>query len=93
MITFLVDTDVMVDFFRGFSQAVTLINNSYDAIALSVITEAELYAGVKDGKERQSLDSFLNLVTLIPVDRKIAKQAGLFRRDLVALPKLEWLMH
>ena len=88
MITHLVDTDVMIDFFRGVLPAVDLISRSSDSIALSVITEAELYAGVREGKERHSIETFLNLVTIIPVNRAIAQKAGLYQSDFARATKI-----
>ena len=43
----LLDTDVLVDFFRGHSKAVAFVNGQSDRIIMSSIVVAELYAGVK----------------------------------------------
>ena len=47
----LLDTDVLVDFFRGYSKAVTFVNANSSRIILSSIVVAELYAGVKGESE------------------------------------------
>lgn len=42
---------------------------------------AELYAGVREGKERLALDTFMTAFEVVPLDRKIAVKGGLYRRD------------
>lgn len=80
---FLLDTDVLIDYLRGVSQSVTfleeVIKNS--VIYLSAITVAELYAGVREGREKQLLEKFLQYVECISVDYKVAQMGGLYRRD------------
>ena len=77
----LLDTDVLVDFFRGYSKAVAFINANSTRIVLSSIVIAELYAGIKGDAEQATLESFISLFRVIPVDAKIAKAGGLYRRD------------
>jgi predicted nucleic acid-binding protein len=48
---------------------------------LSVISVAELYAGIREGKERNLLEVFLQSFTIILVDQSIAQSGGLYRRD------------
>jgi len=47
----LIDTDVLVDFLRGYGKAVAFINAHSERIILSSIAVAELYAGVKGDAE------------------------------------------
>ncbi|HNT35929.1 MAG TPA: type II toxin-antitoxin system VapC family toxin [bacterium] len=77
----LLDTDVLVDFFRGYGKAVAFVNTHSDRIVLSSIVVAELYAGVKGDAERTALDDFVSLFRVLPVDAEIAKAGGLYRRD------------
>jgi len=77
----LLDTDVLVDFFRGYSKAVAFINANSTRIILWSIVIAELYAGIKGDAEQATLESFISLFRVIPVDAKIAKAGGLYRRD------------
>ncbi len=77
----LLDTDVLVDFFRGHSKAVAFINAHSDRIILPTIIVAELYAGVKGEKERAALDRFVALFRVVPVSAEIAKTGGLYKRD------------
>ena len=77
----LVDTDVLVDFFRGREKAVTFIGKHADHIALCAIVVAELYAGVRTGREQEILDEFVSVCQVIPITAKIASSAGLLKRD------------
>jgi len=77
----LLDTDVLVDFFRGSNKAVAFVNANASGIILSSIVVAELYAGVKGDAEQAALESFISLFRVIPVGAKIAKMGGLYKRD------------
>jgi predicted nucleic acid-binding protein len=77
----LLDTDVLVDFFRGYSKAVTLVNEHASRIILSSIVVAELYAGVKGDAEQTAIENFVSLFRVIPVTAEIAKTGGLYKRD------------
>lgn len=75
------DTDVLVDFFRGYGKAVAFVNANSDRIILSSIVVAELYAGVKGDEEQAVLENFVSLFRVIPVSAGIARVGGLYRRD------------
>jgi predicted nucleic acid-binding protein len=78
---FLLDTDVLVDFLRGHTKAVTFVNTNSSRIVLSTIVVAELYAGIRDEKEQTALENFVSLFRVIPVTSDIAKIGGLYKRD------------
>jgi len=75
------DTDILVDFFRGYSKAVAFVNTHSRRIILSSIVVAELYAGVKGDAEQAVLDNFVSLFRVIPVATEIAKAGGIYKRD------------
>lgn len=77
----LLDTDVLVDFFRGHKKAVGFINAYNERIILSSIVVAELYAGVKGDEEQAVLQEFVSLFRVVPVDTEIGKAGGLYKRD------------
>lgn len=77
----LVDTDVLVDFLRGYPDAVRYVNNHADKIAISAISIAEIYAGVKGEKEKEELEAFLELFPILVVNDKIAKEAGFYKKE------------
>jgi len=75
------DTDVLIDFFRGYKKAVKFINENESDIILSAIVVAELYAGVKGKKELSVLDNFISLFDVVPITSEVAKAGGLFRHN------------
>jgi len=77
----LLDTDVLIDFFRGHRKAEVLVNTYSARILLSSIVVAELYAGVKGEVELAALDGFVSLFRVVPVTAEIAKVGGLYKRD------------
>jgi predicted nucleic acid-binding protein len=77
----LLDTDVLVDFFRGHSKAVAFVNTHSAQIILSSIVVAELYAGVRGDAEQAALENFVSLFRVVPIGAEIAKAGGLYRRD------------
>jgi predicted nucleic acid-binding protein len=77
----LLDTDVLVDFFRGSRKAVDLVNLHSERIILSSIVVAELFAGVKGDTEQTVLENFVSLFRVVPVSAEIATAGGLYRRD------------
>ena len=76
----LVDTDILVDYLRDIPNAVSFVETHVNQIRMSAISVAELYQGVKDGKERKALDAMVSAFTILPVSEEIAIQAGLLRR-------------
>jgi predicted nucleic acid-binding protein len=81
MLDLLIDTDVLIDYLRDHPQAVTYLEELKTWPSLSVVTVAELYAGVREGKERTALESLLETFKIIELSDDIAKLGGLFRRD------------
>ena len=79
--SFLLDTDVLVDFLRGYGKAVAFINAQSSRVILSSIVVAELYAGVKGDSEQAALENFISLFRIVPVSAEIAKAGGLYKRD------------
>src|SRR4051812_17178674 len=77
----LIDTDVLIDYLRGQPAAVAYLEGLTDTLLMSVITQAELYSGVRDGAERSALDAFVTVFDRVDVGPEIARVAGLFRRD------------
>lgn len=76
----LLDTDVLIDLLRSRSEAVGYLAGLSEPPFVSVVTVAELYAGVREGTERKFLDAIANKLKTIPVSQEIAIKGGLFRR-------------
>jgi len=77
----LIDTDVLIDYLRGFPDAVSYVEAQQERLVISVVTVAELYAGVRVGEEQSRLERFLRAFEIIPLDQRLAVQGGLYRRD------------
>jgi len=75
----LLDTDVLVDFFRGHPKAVAFMNNHSDRIIISAIVVAELFARAKGDAELSALEEFVSIFRVVPVNVEIAKAGGLYR--------------
>ena len=76
-----VDTDVLIDFFRGYPAAVDFINRPSTVATISSVTITELYSGVKSDKEAADIKSFLETIEIINVDKAIARDGGLIRKQ------------
>jgi len=77
----LVDTDVLIDYLRERQEAVDYLESRREPLVTSAIVAAELFAGVRDGAERDALESLLEAFEVVPIDAQIAERGGLWRRD------------
>jgi predicted nucleic acid-binding protein len=77
----LIDTDVLIEYLRDYPAAVSYVEVQQERFLLSVVTVAELYAGVREGEERARLEQFLRAFEIIPLALRLAVQGGLYRRD------------
>jgi predicted nucleic acid-binding protein len=81
MTQLLIDTDVLIDYLRDRAEAVTYLESFTSPLSVSAISVAELYAGVRDGSERTTLDQFIESFQVVAIDEAIAIRAGIIRRD------------
>ncbi|MDZ7662833.1 type II toxin-antitoxin system VapC family toxin [Thiohalophilus sp.] len=79
--SWLLDTDVLIDYLRGQVDAVDFLQSATAELRISSATVAELYVGVRAGREHKVLDRFVDTFDVVPVTGDLAKQAGLWRRD------------
>jgi predicted nucleic acid-binding protein len=79
----LIDTDVIIDYLRGNSNAIAYLSHTQAKFMcyISTITIAELYSGVREGKETHLLDDFIKEFSVATFNEIVAQKAGLFRRD------------
>jgi hypothetical protein len=77
----LIDTDVLIDYLRDYPEAVSYVEAQQERLLISVVTVAELYAGVREGEERARLERFLRAFDIVSLDMGLAVQGGLYRRD------------
>ena len=64
----LIDTDVLVDYLREVPPAVEYLEALEEDLCTSSIVVAELYGGVREGKERQALESLLSVFEIKPIE-------------------------
>jgi predicted nucleic acid-binding protein len=77
----LIDTDVLIDFGRMYPDAVQFIMGLESRPLVSAMTIAELYAGVREGRERTELDSFVRRCNIVAVETAVAERGGLLFRQ------------
>ncbi len=77
----LLDTDLLVEYLRGREEALAYLEGLASDLCVSVLSVAELFAGVRDDGEKGSLEQFLQAFDVLPVDERIGRLGGLYRRD------------
>lgn len=77
----LLDTAVLVDYLRGHEAAARFLEDATGRLLVSAVSVAELYAGVREGREREALHDFVTAFEIAPVDEEVARLGGLVRRD------------
>ncbi len=78
---YLFDSTVLVDNFRGKQVVALFVQPVLDGSAtawFSVITEAELWAGIKIPSEQPRYEALFALMKRAPVNKNIARLAGAF---------------
>lgn len=77
----LIDTDVLIEYLRGRDRAVEYLEGLHADLYVSVVSIAELFAGIRGEEEEASLKQFLLTFTVLPVTQKVAQLGGLYRRE------------
>lgn len=82
MTTYLLDSDVIINYFAKNQEAVAIIEQigQLEAPAVSVLTVVEVKIGVKDAQVAK-VDKFFNALKIIPVMEETAKLAIEFIRS------------
>jgi predicted nucleic acid-binding protein len=76
----LLDTDILIDYFRGNPDGIIFVESVAAESYLSTITVAEIFSGVRD-KELPKVMQTLSSFVILPVSREIAEKGGIFCRD------------
>jgi predicted nucleic acid-binding protein len=78
----LVDTDILINFLRGREKAkdylLSLLEES--TIYCSVISIAEIHAGVKEHEREQTIE-LIDSLNIVDITRHIAEKAGKYKRE------------
>lgn len=79
--SWLVDTDVLIDYLRGTPGAVKFLEaQAGEALAISAMSVAEIYAGARP-EEKPGIADFLRLFDCIAIDPDIARRGGALRQQ------------
>lgn len=86
MTTYLLDSDVIINYFAKNQEAIAIIEqiSRLEAPGASVLTVVEVKIGVKDAQIAK-VDKFFNTLKIIPVDEETAKLAIEFIRSFAKL--------
>jgi predicted nucleic acid-binding protein len=78
----LVDTDILINFLRGREAARKYLSSLFEdsEIYCSVITVAEIHAGMKE-HEREKTTELIDSLNIADINREIAEKAGKYKRD------------
>ena len=85
--TYLVDTDIVVNWLRGRKFAVELLTDlEAEGIAISIITYGEIYEGIYFGRNpdhsERVFQQFLRSVHVLPLNRLIMRRFAMLRGNL-----------
>lgn len=98
MTTYLLDSNILMDFFKKKDFAVSLIEMLAEEgnLVVSILTVTELRAGWTDEQTKFFLPRFYKLVNIKNITLEIAELAGKFRKDYkskgVTLPVIDTLI-
>ncbi len=85
--TYLLDSDWVVDWLKGRPPAVALFQKlATHPLTVSTMTYGEVYEGIYYGQDRTQIERsfrrFLRGVTVLPITRPVAHRFGIVRGDL-----------
>lgn len=81
MINILVDTDVIIDYLKGYHLAKSFLSHKYKNRYISAMTIAELFVGVRNEQEQAMLEVLLSSFEVVNIDKKIAAIGGMYRKQ------------
>jgi predicted nucleic acid-binding protein len=85
-VTVLLDSNIVIDHLNGIPQATDYLRLVYGTAAISVITRAEVLAGVKTPDEEEKIKKFLGLFATLPVTIEVADEVASFRKKGLKFP-------
>ena len=73
----IVDTDILIDVGRGVSQAITCLQKteSQASLAVSVVTQMELFVGCRNKVELQQVERFLKRFIILKLTEQVSDTA------------------
>lgn len=91
MAGYLIDTDILVDHLRGETKATDTLHSLFmeaEPLFSSVICEAEIFANLRPD-EVEAAESLFRYIKTLPVDSKVARQAGAYRQRFAKSHRVE----
>lgn len=73
--SFLIDSNVLIDVSRGNPAAIKYVDSLVEPWALSQVTAMELIVGARDKRELATIDSFLAQYPVVPLSESIGAEA------------------
>jgi len=98
MTTYLMDSDVLMDFFKKRKEAISLVTKllTEGKIAASILSVTELRAGWTTDQARFFLPRFYRLVKVEDINPEIAELAGKYRNEYkskdITIPTIDTLI-
>ena len=85
-----VDTDVIIDFFRDISSAADVFSQlvSLEKAVITVISVFELYVGVEGAQRLRQIETLVQQITILPLNTIEAAMAGRIYTQLKTRGKL-----
>ena len=85
-----VDTDVIIDFFRGISPAAEVLSEliSLEKAAMTAISVFELYAGIEGSKRLRQIETLVQGIPVLPLNALEAAIGGKIYTQLKSKGKL-----
>jgi len=85
--SYLVDTDIVVNWLKGRKQETSLLRDlEGDGLAISLITYGEVYDGIYYGRDpdgnEKAIEQFLQWVDVLPLDQQIMRRFARIRGHL-----------
>lgn len=84
--SFVADTDVLIDFLRGRGDQAIRIESELKSgrLCTTAVSAFELWVGAKSAQEKAAVGTLLNALSIIPLDTQAANEAGEIFRTLEA---------
>lgn len=78
---YLLDSTLLIHALRGVPEAVRFLNAAKVRPFLSALVIGEVYAGIRQGRERLAMERWVAMCRVVPVTADLARQGGLLARQ------------
>lgn len=75
----LLDTNILIDYLRGLSSAISYLENASCTLSISALSLAELRAGARNDDEKEAIQTFVLSFDVLSADAVICEAGGDFR--------------